>query len=307
MYDLQLTPEQLEIRDTVRDFVNQEIKPAALQPARLRAVRETAARRSARRRPREMGLRTLTLPEEAGGAGADCLTSCLVMEELGTGDPDIAVALAHTSYAGPARCSTLRRADQRKRLLPILRERRRNATSPSPRTIAESELGWCYHRPLVEGSGAPVTAVKQSNGDWVIDGTTGIRRRTRRSRNSCWFTRAPMRKRPAATASRLCSCRATTRGRADRRASREGDRNVGPLAARSRGAGDVQVLPRSGQHRARQGRAASAGAQSASRATRGDRSSPRSTSASGASRTKRRWTTRRYAARAAATSSSTRR
>ena len=35
MYNLHLTPEQIEIRDTVRDFVTREIKPAALKPERL--------------------------------------------------------------------------------------------------------------------------------------------------------------------------------------------------------------------------------------------------------------------------------
>jgi hypothetical protein len=32
MYDLHLTAEQLEIRETVRDFVAREIKPFALKP-----------------------------------------------------------------------------------------------------------------------------------------------------------------------------------------------------------------------------------------------------------------------------------
>ena len=35
MFDLRLTAEQLEFRDTVRDFVDHEVKPAALNPARL--------------------------------------------------------------------------------------------------------------------------------------------------------------------------------------------------------------------------------------------------------------------------------
>ena len=37
MYNLQLIPEQLEIRDTVRDFVAREVKPAAIRPERLEA------------------------------------------------------------------------------------------------------------------------------------------------------------------------------------------------------------------------------------------------------------------------------
>ena len=35
MYDLHLTAEQIEMRDTVRDFVEKEIKPVVLHPSRL--------------------------------------------------------------------------------------------------------------------------------------------------------------------------------------------------------------------------------------------------------------------------------
>ena len=35
MYDLNLTAEQLEFRETLRDFVESEVKPVALHPDRL--------------------------------------------------------------------------------------------------------------------------------------------------------------------------------------------------------------------------------------------------------------------------------
>ena len=44
-----------------------------------------------------MGLRSLALSEERGGAGADALTACIVTEELAVGDVDIAAVLAETS------------------------------------------------------------------------------------------------------------------------------------------------------------------------------------------------------------------
>lgn len=100
MFDLRLSPEQLEIRDTVRDFVAREIRPAALASARLEAfdrplltdVLEGASR---------LGLRALALSEDAGGAGADALTCAIVTEELAAGDPDIAAVLAHTAALAP--------------------------------------------------------------------------------------------------------------------------------------------------------------------------------------------------------------
>src|ERR1700674_5617322 len=99
MFDLHLSAEQLEIRDTVRDFVAREVKPAALAPARLEAFDKpllTALLDQAS----QMGLRTLALSEDVGGAGADNLTCCIVTEELAVGDPDIAAVLAQTSMLG---------------------------------------------------------------------------------------------------------------------------------------------------------------------------------------------------------------
>ena len=72
MYDLHLTPEQLEFRDTVRDFVENEIKPVALHPDRLQPFEKPLLAELVEKAA-QMGLRTLALSEEAGGAGADRL------------------------------------------------------------------------------------------------------------------------------------------------------------------------------------------------------------------------------------------
>jgi alkylation response protein AidB-like acyl-CoA dehydrogenase len=96
MFNLHLSPEQIEIRDTVRDFVTREIKPVALAPARLEAfdrplLADLLAQAS------RLGLRTLALSEDAGGAEADALSCAIVTEELAAGDPDIAAVLGHTA------------------------------------------------------------------------------------------------------------------------------------------------------------------------------------------------------------------
>src|SRR5918999_2475899 len=96
MYDLHLTAEQLEIRDTVRDFVRNEVKPVALHPSRLEPFAKPLLSEIVEAASK-MGLRALTLSEECGGAGADNLTACIVWEELAQGDPDVAAVLARTS------------------------------------------------------------------------------------------------------------------------------------------------------------------------------------------------------------------
>src|SRR5918999_5287607 len=99
MFDLRLSAEQLEFRDTVREFVQNEVKPAALHPARLEPFEKPLLTELLDYASR-MGLRTLSLSENAGGAGADTLTACIVLEELAAGDVDIAMALATTQGLG---------------------------------------------------------------------------------------------------------------------------------------------------------------------------------------------------------------
>mgnify|MGYP003341849677 CR=1 FL=1 len=68
MYDLTLTPEQIEFRDTVRDFAEREIKPVATHSSRLQPLRPPfPADLLAKVSP--LGLRTLMLPESEGGCG----------------------------------------------------------------------------------------------------------------------------------------------------------------------------------------------------------------------------------------------
>ena len=166
MYDLRLTPEQLEFRDTVRDFVDNEVKPAALNPRRLEPF-EKPLLKDALDKASQMGLRALALSEDAGGAGADALTICVVLEELGAGDVDVAMVLGQTATLARTLFGGVMTTGQRSRFLPKFME-----DDGCHLAYAGSDpgagLGWTYHRPAIEESGGP-TAVKQG-GDWVING-----------------------------------------------------------------------------------------------------------------------------------------
>ena len=168
MYDLRLTPEQLEFRDTVRDFVENEIKPAALHPERLQPF-EKPLMTGLLDKAAQMGLRTLALSEDAGGAGADGLTSCIVMEELGAGDVDLASVLGQTSALAHVLFDRLMTPEQKKRFLPKFADDDRYHLAFAGRGAGE-DAGWNYHRPMAAESGADPVAVKQG-GDWVINGT----------------------------------------------------------------------------------------------------------------------------------------
>jgi acyl-CoA dehydrogenase len=78
----ELTPEQEEIRRVCRDFAAKEIRPISL------AVDEadTELPREVWKRAAEIGLTSFMLPERLGGGGlTDCLTGCIVQEELSHG------------------------------------------------------------------------------------------------------------------------------------------------------------------------------------------------------------------------------
>lgn len=90
--DFQLSEEQLHWRSVARDFVKEVIEPDVLRRDRL----PTAAERIPWdwiRAADALGLRTLGVSPEFGGAGADILTMCVVGEELGVGDLGFAVIM----------------------------------------------------------------------------------------------------------------------------------------------------------------------------------------------------------------------
>ncbi|HET9245046.1 MAG TPA: acyl-CoA dehydrogenase family protein, partial [Xanthobacteraceae bacterium] len=169
MYDLRLSPEQLQIRDTVRDFVAEVIKPLALKPERMEA-RARPLLVEALDQASEMGLRTLALSEEQGGAGADNLTCCIVTEELAVGDPDVAAVLAQTSTLAQALFDRVMTAEQRARFLPtFLAQQRYHLALAEHEADRDAALGINYHRPQV--SRAPFkTAAARAGDGWVVNG-----------------------------------------------------------------------------------------------------------------------------------------
>jgi alkylation response protein AidB-like acyl-CoA dehydrogenase len=172
MYDLHLTAEQQEFRETVRDFVEREIKPFALHPDRLQAF-DRPLPLDLLDKVSQLGLRTFALSEESGGAGADTLTSCIVLEELAAGDVDIAAVIAQTATLGPLLFDGAMTAEQRKRFLLHFQSDDRYHVAYTARD-PNADIGWNYHRPQVAEPGALPTAVRQASGDWVINGTTGL-------------------------------------------------------------------------------------------------------------------------------------
>jgi len=168
MFSLTLSPEQMEIRRTVRQFAEKEIKPIALACDR----EEDFDKRfpwQALAKAEALGLRTLALSESNGGAGADALTDCIVAEELAVADVGVAATLNHTSDLARIFFDHYMNDEQRNRFLPaFLGDERYHLAIAGHEP--DTDLGWAYHRPNIDGTGYRTTAVRVGD-HWVINGT----------------------------------------------------------------------------------------------------------------------------------------
>ena len=86
------TPEHAMLRRTIRDFVEREVEPQALDHDRAERFNLPLFRRLG-----ELGLLGITVPAEYGGAGMDAAAAAIVNEELSASDPGLCLAyLAHS-------------------------------------------------------------------------------------------------------------------------------------------------------------------------------------------------------------------
>src|SRR5947209_7242073 len=91
--DFTLNEEQMAIRDTCREFAEQEIQPLAEEMDRTGAFPYELVRKMG-----ELGLLGLPFPEKYDGAGADFLSYCIAIEEISRGDVSVGITMeAHTS------------------------------------------------------------------------------------------------------------------------------------------------------------------------------------------------------------------
>lgn len=110
------------------------------------------------------GLRTLTLLPEYGGAGADCLTTAMVVEELARGDMGVSVVFAQTLKLIQALQGAATNA-QRARFLPAVRDDRRCLLAIGMTEPQTSSNYIIPYRP----AGFVTKATRKGTG-WVING-----------------------------------------------------------------------------------------------------------------------------------------
>jgi alkylation response protein AidB-like acyl-CoA dehydrogenase len=162
----QLSEEQLALRDAVRSFVGREVRPSALERERIADPAQRVPWRWIETLSR-MGVRTMPVPVEYGGAGADVLTTCLIGEELAAGDLGLAVIFDQTWKFIPL-ITTACSESQRDRYLPDFLADDRFLLALG---LHEDGAGSDHFLPFnVAPHGGRATAVEQADGSWVLNG-----------------------------------------------------------------------------------------------------------------------------------------
>ena len=82
----QLTQDETDFRDAVREFAEGEIKPLVTEMDKNAQMNKDLVKKFF-----EMGLMGIETPEQYGGTGASFMTACLVVEELGRVDGSVSV------------------------------------------------------------------------------------------------------------------------------------------------------------------------------------------------------------------------
>jgi len=113
--DFALTSDQLLIRDTVRQFMETEMRPVLREYERAEKFPIDEIRRLG-----ELGCCGMLIPEEYGGAGTDTVTYAIMLEEVARVDASTAVTLSVTNSVAAAPILKHGTDAQKRRYLPRL-------------------------------------------------------------------------------------------------------------------------------------------------------------------------------------------
>ena len=149
-----LEPEQKDFIATVRDFVDEEIRPNAERwdeeaELPMEAVKQMAG----------LGLFGLPFPEEYGGSGADFLTLCLAIEEIARVDSSLAITLEAAVGLGAMPVYKFGTEEQKQKWLP-------------PLARGDALAGFGLTEPGGgSDAGSAKTTARLVDGEWLVNGS----------------------------------------------------------------------------------------------------------------------------------------
>jgi short-chain 2-methylacyl-CoA dehydrogenase len=148
-----LSDEQKLLRDTVRDFARQEVKPVAEELDRTKSFPYEIVEKLG-----GLGLMGIPFPQEYGGGGADTLSYVLAVEELARIDSSVCITMAAHTSLGTMPIYLWGSDEQKDEWLPRLCSGERLASFG----LTEPEAG--------SDAGNVRTSAKLADGEWTVNG-----------------------------------------------------------------------------------------------------------------------------------------
>ena len=164
--DFTLSEVQQQWRALAREFAEKTIRPDAQRRDRLPTAAERIPWDWIREADR-LGFRTLGVPKQFGGAGADILTLCLVGEELAAGDLGFAVIMDQCWKMAHILSDAMTPEQQRKFIPPFVKDPEATFAIGFTESGAGSDHQGYYDSPDIDFR----TAAVRDGDSWVINGS----------------------------------------------------------------------------------------------------------------------------------------
>jgi alkylation response protein AidB-like acyl-CoA dehydrogenase len=152
--DFELSETHQQLRESVRDFVEREVRPKAIEWDKQERFPTEIVPKLA-----EMGLLGIRVPEEYGGAGLDTMAYAICVEEVARVDGSLALTVASHNGLGTGHVLAFGSEAQKTKYL-------------SKATSGEWLAAWGLTEP---GSGSDaagmMTTAKRDGDHWIINGT----------------------------------------------------------------------------------------------------------------------------------------
>ena len=151
--EFQLTDEQKQLREEVRKFADEEIRPVATEYDVDEAYPHDVMDKAA-----EMGLLAPHVPVEYGGIGYSSLENAILTEELFAADPGIGLCVSSAGFGAEA-LMEFGTEEQKERVLPEV-------------TAGDAVMGSAISEPQAGSDVTSVATRAEKDGDeWVINGS----------------------------------------------------------------------------------------------------------------------------------------
>jgi len=152
--DFSLNKDQILLQETIKNFVEKEVKPHAKSWDEKEEVPLNVIKKLG-----DMGIMGMSVSHDFGGSELDMISTALVIEELAKGDGSLALTVAAHSGLACGHISRFGSEEQKKKYLPDIASGKKLG-------------GWALTEP---GSGSDASAMKtraiKNGNDWVLNGT----------------------------------------------------------------------------------------------------------------------------------------